>query len=203
MHTLFISLTSPYARMARAVVIEKGLQDRVAEHVVNPFDNPVALLAANPAGLVPALIRDDGGRALNDSRLICAWLDHLPSDAPSLIPESGPERLDARQGEALAQTIADRSVAMTMEKRRPEDRQHPPYLERWREQTLRMVEAAPAELTAPADGVTMAKVMLACALGHLDFRNPEIHWRTLQPDLAAWLDAFTQRESLASTKPQE
>lgn len=203
MHTLYISLTSPFARMARVVVREKRLQDRVQERVVNPFDNPVALIAANPAGLVPALERDDGGRPIFDSRLICGWLDHLPSDAMPLIPESGPERLAARQGEALAQILCDRAVAMNMEKRRPAEFRYEPYLTRWREQMLRMVEAIPGEVAAQAQPISMTALMLACALSYLDFRHPEMEWRALLPDLANWHDDISARDSLASTAPEE
>ncbi len=200
---LFVSLTSPYARACRAVVIEKELGETIREVVVNPFDDPAELLSVSPAGTVPALARDDGGPSIADSRLISAWLDHLPSSAPPLLPEGGPERLNARIGESLAQTLLDKSVAMVLEKRRPPERLHQPYLDRWRAQALRIVAALQNHMGDPQDPSKLSTITMACALGHLDFRHAELGWREQYPQLATWLDAFAQRPSLATTAPKD
>lgn len=200
---LYVSLTSPYARMTRAVVIEKGLEGRVQEVVVNPFEDPAELIAANPAGLVPALAREDGGKPILDSRLICAWLDHLPSSAPPLLPAEGPARMAVRQAEALAQILTDKSVELVMEKRRPADKQMPTAIGRASAQILRVARALKTEVDAQPAPVTLGTIAIACALGHLDFRHRELIWRKDAPELAAWLDAFAQRPSLARTAPRE
>jgi glutathione S-transferase len=72
---LYITPGSPYARMARIVVIEKGLESRVQ---IIPARTRVAdspYYKINPSGRVPYLIRDDGV-GLEESAVICAYLDH-------------------------------------------------------------------------------------------------------------------------------
>ncbi len=57
---LFYAKPSPFARRARVLLRERGLQDRIVEVAVAPYDSPPELLAANPASKVPALRLDDG-----------------------------------------------------------------------------------------------------------------------------------------------
>ena len=73
---LYVTLTSPYARLARIVVIEKGLADRVeiVEAKTRTPDSPYYRI--NPSGRVPYLV-DDAGVGMEDSQLICAYLDSL------------------------------------------------------------------------------------------------------------------------------
>ncbi len=197
---LFVSPTSPYARMARVVVREKHLLDRVEEVMVDPHDDPAELIAANPAGLIPALTRDDGP-ALFQSSLICAWLDHAPSDAPPLLPEGGMARLEARLGEALGQQLTDLSVGMVYENRRPEALRWREAQERRRTKALRIAAAARAYVSEPGAPARLGDIAIACALAHLDFRHPALDWRGPNAPLAAWLDTFQGRESMAATAP--
>lgn len=200
---LFISHTSPFARTARVVAREKGLMDRLEEVVVDPFQNPAELIAANPAGLIPALERDDGGKPIIDSALIAAWLDHLPSSQPGLLPAGGPDRLAVRQIEALARTLTDKSVNLVFEKRRPAEQQFERYLTRWRDQAMRMIGALDGELERLQGPLSLGSIAAVSALAHYDFRHPEIDWRTPFPALAGWLDEMSARPSFALTKPQE
>ena len=73
---LFVTLTSPYARLARAVIIEKGLQDRVKITPIQTRTPDSPLYAINPSGRVPTLVTDDG-TVFEESAVICAFLDHL------------------------------------------------------------------------------------------------------------------------------
>jgi glutathione S-transferase len=50
---LYITLGSPYARMARIVVLEKGLQDRVEVIVAKTRAADSPYYAINPSGRVP------------------------------------------------------------------------------------------------------------------------------------------------------
>jgi len=73
---LYITPGSPYARVARIVVLEKRLEGRV-EFVVaqtRSADSPYYRIAAS--GRVPYLVRDDGV-GLEESSVICRYLDHL------------------------------------------------------------------------------------------------------------------------------
>src|SRR5919108_2820991 len=73
---LYVTYTSPYARLARIVVVEKGLETRVEilEAKTRTPDSPY--YAINPSGRVPYLV-DDAGVGMEDSQLICAYLDSL------------------------------------------------------------------------------------------------------------------------------
>ncbi len=73
---LYITETSPYACVARVVLLEKGLEDRVEILVAETRVSDSPYYRINPSGRVLYLIRDDG-IALEESALICAYLDHL------------------------------------------------------------------------------------------------------------------------------
>lgn len=70
---LYVTFTSPYARLARILVLEKALEDRV-EAKTRAADSPYYQI--NPSGRVPYLI-DDSGVGMEDSQVICAYLDSL------------------------------------------------------------------------------------------------------------------------------
>ncbi|HWO09070.1 MAG TPA: glutathione S-transferase N-terminal domain-containing protein, partial [Polyangiaceae bacterium] len=69
---LFHSLTSPYARKVRVMLLEK----RVHVESVNVADSARSAQEHNPLGKVPTLVLDDG-TALFDSRVITEALDAL------------------------------------------------------------------------------------------------------------------------------
>jgi glutathione S-transferase len=73
---LYVTYGSPYARLARIVVVEKGLEDRVEiiEAKTRMKDSPYYQIS--PSGRVPYLV-DDTGVGMEDSQLICAYLDSL------------------------------------------------------------------------------------------------------------------------------
>jgi len=73
---LYITPASPYARMARIVVIEKGLESRVEIIPAQTRRTDSPYYKINPSGRVPYLIRDDGV-GLEESAVICAHLDHV------------------------------------------------------------------------------------------------------------------------------
>ena len=57
---LFLNTTSPFARVARVIVLEKGLTDRVDLVWSDPWGNDPALLAAHPQLRIPVLMTNDG-----------------------------------------------------------------------------------------------------------------------------------------------
>jgi glutathione S-transferase len=73
---LYVTYGSPYARLARIIVIEKALEDRVEiiEAKTRTAGSPYYQI--NPSGRVPYLV-DDTGLGMEDSQLICAYLDGL------------------------------------------------------------------------------------------------------------------------------
>ena len=69
---LLINTTSPYARLARIALIEKGLD--IAPTLVDPWADDRRLRRANAATRVPTLVLDDG-TPLTESLLIVQWLE--------------------------------------------------------------------------------------------------------------------------------
>jgi len=73
---LYVTLTSPYARLARILVLEKALEDRVEIIAAKTRAADSPYYQINPSGRVPYLI-DDSSVGMEDSQLICAYLDSL------------------------------------------------------------------------------------------------------------------------------
>lgn len=192
---LFMSPSSPFARKARVVLREHGLEKEVEEIAVSPLDNPADLRAANPLGTIPALVLDDGTR-LCDSKLITEYLDtrHTPCFYPT-----DATRWEAMERASLAEGIMVASVATVLERRRPDAEQSQYWFDRWR----KAIEGA---LGALADDTKkhrfdIGDLGLAIALEYLDFRLPEIGWREAHPALADWLGRHRDRPSLVATRP--
>ncbi len=195
---LYFANTSPYARKARMVILEKGLETQVETVFRNPFEDNADLKKANPLGKVPALITGNG-TALFDSPVICAFLDSL-SPEPRLIPEDE-TRWRVLTGEALADGILDAAFAIVMERRRPEVQQSSMWLERWETAILRTVSAIEADISGFTGNLSLAQISLGAALGYLDFRLPDIDWRTGDPRVTAWFAEFSNRPSMTATDP--
>ena len=66
---LFISPTSPYARLACVMCLEARLPN-LEIAILNPFEDPPELLEHNPSLRVPALVIDEDGTAITESLLI-------------------------------------------------------------------------------------------------------------------------------------
>ena len=99
---LHITPGSPYARMARIVVLEKDLQDRVEIVTAKTRTAGSPYYSINPSGRVPYLVTDDGV-GLEESAVICAYLDRLDGK-PRF---HGDDSWEARRLEALARSLLD------------------------------------------------------------------------------------------------
>jgi glutathione S-transferase len=81
---LLANTTSPFGRIARIAMIEKGLD--IEPTLVDPWADDPRLRAANVATRVPTLVLDDG-TALSEALLIVQWLEatRREPDWPSLV----------------------------------------------------------------------------------------------------------------------
>ena len=84
-----------YARIARVVVLEKGLDGPSRNHRRTDTSRGSPYYSINPSGRVPYLIRDDGG-GLEDSAVICAYLDQLDGNPIFDLP-AGDQAWEARR----------------------------------------------------------------------------------------------------------
>ena len=70
--------------------------------------------------------------------------------------------------------------------------------------TLQKLNDAMEPLAAGFDGdVDLGQLTFGCALGYLDFRFPELHWREGRPALDRWYEGFVDRPSLQATMPRD
>ena len=195
---LYITPGSPYARMVRIVILEKKLEDRV--EIINAktrhADSPYYRI--NPSGRVPYLIRDDGV-ALEESSLICAWLDHLDGNPLFDLPP-GDLGWEARRLEALARSMTDGLAVWIRELVRPRAERSPTLLEHEHQRCRRMAALWESMIEHPLMNgpLNLAQIMLACGLG-LETRNLDMQWRTGHPKLTAWFERLGTRPSLAKT----
>ena len=195
---LYITGPSPYARKCRIVAREKGLADRIGEIAVDPYANAPELLASNPLVQVPTLIADDG-LPLNDSPVICEYLDALGS-GPRLLPEGGAERLRVRRMETLANGALEMGVKLVLEKRRPEHERSPSWIERWTANMGRALDGL--EAAAPDAGrLDMGVITAGVAVTWIGFRHPDFDWKTGRPGLVALQAALEDRPSFRDTAP--
>ena len=197
---LYITPGSPYARMARVVVIEKGLESRVEVIVAKTRAADSPYYKINPSGRVPYLLRDDGV-GMEESAVICAWLDHIDSKS-AFDPPAGGDAWEARRLEALARSLVDGLSVWLREILRPLNEQSPSVIQHEAERARRMFDLWETEIGHPLmrGALNMVQLTLACALG-LEARNPGLDWRTGHPKLCAWFDRIAARPSLAATAP--
>ena len=194
---LYVTPGSPYARMARIVVLEKRLAQRVEIVFAKTRAAGSPYYAINPSGRVPYLVRDDGV-GMEESALICAYLDRLDS-APAfdLPPGWEPRRL-----EGLARSMLDGLAVWGRELTRPPHERSPSVIEHEAERARRMVALWEREADHPLLGgpLNMLHLTLACALD-MEIRNTDFRWRPEHPKLRAWREPLAARPSFAATAP--
>jgi len=198
------AVTSPYVRKVRVVMAEKKLDYQFVQEDVWAAETTIS--ESNPLGKVPCLVME-GGEALFDSRVIVEYLDTL-SPVGKLIPAVGRERAEVKTWEALADGVLDAAILARLEAHWA-GRTKAQRSQAWIDRQLGKVQAS---LKAMSQGLgdkpfcagihlTLADIAVGCALGYLDFRFPEIDWRTPYPNLAKLYDKLMQRSSFAESRP--
>ena len=198
------STSSPYVRKVRVVMAEKKLDyELVIEDV---WAAETAISDANPLGKVPCLIME-GAEAMFDSRVIVEYLDTL-SPVGKLIPSVGRERSEIKTWEALADGLLDASILARLEATWA-GRTKAQRSQAWIDRQLVKVNGSLKTMSkglgekpfCAGIHLTLADIAVGCALGYLDFRFPQIDWRTEYPNLVRLHDKLMQRPSFADTVP--
>ena len=197
---LMMSPSSPFVRKVRVAVRELELDNQVTEERVatTAFESAPAIVAINPLGKIPALVRDNGP-AIYDSRVITRYLDDHAGG--SLYPASG--LWDILTLEATADAIMEAAVAMAYEVRlRPENEQSPAWIEAQWAKAERGIKAINDRWMPHLSGpLNMGQIATACALGYIDFRHNIRGWRDDNIALTDWYLRFAQRDSMVATAP--
>lgn len=201
--TLYFNPASPFSRKVLILLHETGQTGRVHLKPVNvtPVNPNAEVCHDNPSGKIPALVLADDN-VIHDSRVILDYLDHQHVGNP-LIPREGPSRWRRLTLASLADAILDAAVLIRYETfLRPEEKQWNDWLENQSEKIARSLSyfetEAVTELSARFD---IASISLASGLGYLDFRQPDLGWRSTYPRLASWYYEVSQRPSMLETQP--
>ena len=198
---LYITLTSPYARLARIVVLEKELDDKVEQIIAKTRQADSPYYQVNPSGRVPCLILSDGTR-LEESQLVCSYLDHLDA-APRFEAPIGTEGLQVRRLEALARSLMDGVSVWIREGFRPVDERSPGIVSHEQARAARLIDVWENEIidsVMQGDLNNMAQLTLITTL-QLEQWNPDFKWREGHPRLVEWCDQLSDRPSLQETAP--
>ena len=194
---LYVTPNSPYARMARIVVLEKGLGSRIEIVQAQTRRANSPYYAINPSGRVPYLVRDDGV-GMEESALICDYLDQLDGRPTFGLPPGW----EARRLEALARSLVDGVSVWNRELARPEDERSPTVISHEAARSRRMIDLWEREIGHPLMQGSLNRIhlTLACTLG-LEARNPGFQWRPGHPQLVEWYTPIAARASFAATVP--
>ncbi len=189
---LFYVAGSPYARMVRMALAERGIALPQVETTLR--DPASGLLPHNPVGRVPTLLLDDG-TALTETLIILPYLDGMHGGAPIMPPE--PPRL-AVLGRAMG--MLDGIAVWNRELRRPVHERSPSVLALEETRANRVADAFEHDLSN-LDRIDACWLALTAALGYCERRHTVFRWREGRPRLAAWLDAAAERASFQATLP--
>lgn len=198
---LLISPASPFVRKVRVLLREANLTDTVEEvHVITtPMNSATDVIAANPLGKIPALIRADGP-GIYDSRVITRFLDdHARAN---LYPQS--RIWEILTLEATADAIMDATVTMSYEMRlRPEAQQSSDWIEAQWSKAARGIDAVNSRWMSHLTGpLNIGQIGVACALSYIDLRHDARGWRNGNKSLADWHADFATRDSMVETEPE-
>ncbi len=200
---------SPFARR---VAVWCALQGREIERreisvAGQDFDEVRRL---NPVGRVPALVLDDG-TVLIETFAICDWLEETAPVGRRLMPVQGEARRECLQRLALANSVAEKAVAMVYERnRRPEALHWKEWQDRLAVQIRGGLEALEARVPAAGwsggdwtgggnpDGGDIAAII---AWQFLEVMNPWL-LEPARPRLAALAARGMEVEAIAATRPE-
>ena len=190
---LFYTKASPYANCVRILCSELGKEKDFRWIQTHPFENNPEFIAASPLGKVPCLVVD--GESIFDSEVICDYIDQRFAD--------GQMHAEIKENWALGTSFSliaglmDIAVARRLEALRMEEGKGSTF---WWERQTSALERGLLSLQDklelfPLD-FSQLHINLACMLGYLDFRHPQLDWRSDAPELSNYFDELQQRPSI-------
>ncbi|WP_172116047.1 glutathione S-transferase family protein [Halomonas hibernica] len=195
---LYLNATSPYARLVRIVLLEKGLSDAVTLKWCDPWADDPALLKANPAGRIPALVTEEG-TTLSESMLIAVYLDSAYPEKP-VLPTSHLGEVMHLAG--LGQNLMEAAFTTVIARKHYGNEIDDSELGQRRSRAIqRLLEQLNRELgEAPtASTLSLGDIAAAVALDYLAFRLPEVAWQETYRLLASWHQGVITRSSFQAT----
>ncbi len=195
---LYVTYTSPYARLARIVVVEKGLEDRVEILEVKTRTPGSPYYQINPSGRVPYLVNDDG-IGMEDSQLICAYLDGLDGNHRLHHALHEPDWA-YRRFEATARSMCDGIAVWAREMNRPESERSLTVLAHEAARSQRMADLFEAWAADPLmqGAPSMAHLILAVSLDYARKRGLG-DLTSGRPQLANWMSRISHLPAMRAT----
>jgi glutathione S-transferase len=202
---LLANTTSPFVRIVRTVMIEKGFE--VEPTIVDPWADDARLRAANAATRVPTLVLDDG-TPMSECLLIVQWLQAARPE-PAVLG-TDPARVAgvlSRAGIAIGAIEASTITIITRKVTAPVLFDETPVgLRRRRSmiEGMQRLEAAAGELQASARPGTVPALDAIAAVTLFDyqqFRYATQPWLPGTPALQALAQRLGERDSFRRTRP--
>ncbi len=204
---LLANTTSPFVRIARICMIEKGVE--VEPTLVDPWADDTRLRTANVASRVPTPVLDDG-TPLTESLLIAQWLEATrpPPAWPSLLgsPQQTAGVL-ARAGVAIGGIEASVHTIITRKVTAPVLFDETPVGLRRRRtmiEAAQRLESMAAAMAGDRPGATPPALDTICAVVYHDYqvlRHSGQPWLPAMPGLKALSEAVRARPSFQRTIP--
>ncbi|MEY2802412.1 MAG: hypothetical protein RL513_1997 [Pseudomonadota bacterium] len=205
---LLANTTSPFVRIARVALIEKGIE--VEPTVVDPWADDTRLRTANAASRVPTLVLDDG-TALTECMLIVQWLEvaRPAPQWPHLLGKT-PEQaagVASRAGIAMGGIEASVHTLITRKVTAPVLFDETPVGLRRRRTMIecaQRLEALAAAMGGANPGASAPTLDIVCAVVFHDYqemRHADQPWFPATPALKSLAHAMRQRPSFAGTVP--
>lgn len=189
--------TSPYARIARIALAEKGF-DLSATRMLNPWADDAEMLRLNTASRVPTIMTDEG-LPITESLLILLWLEKKVPE-PSLL--DGPlDRIISQAGRAMGVIDAMVHIMIGVLQQDPEWGETKVGLRR-RRSVVAGFSAMEADLPAYGGGTPNIAVLTSIvALDYVRLRFLNEPWLAPLPALEALRKKVAGRPAYAGTVP--
>jgi glutathione S-transferase len=204
---LLANTTSPFVRIARVAMIEKGID--LEPTIVDPWADDERLRAANSATRVPTLVLDDG-TPLSECLLIVQWLEAVrPAPQwPGLLGADAAQvgAVLSRAGLAMGAIEASTITIITRKVTAPALFDETPVgLRRRRSMVEGMLRLEDAAGQLGADAAVAPTLDVICAVTLYDyqqFRHGTQPWLPATPRLQALAQVWRARPSFARSMPR-
>lgn len=212
---LFYSPFHGFIHKTLVVLHECGLWDRVEFVPAYPYRNRAgefqhgrySIAALNPLDKVPTLALDDGS-VLFGSQVIVEYLDATGCQPGRLLPAAGAARWRALTLMALADTMFESTVALSIEGWQPPEARRMAVYERQWPKLFQGLERLEQEAATGFDGFDVGQAAMLQAISYLDERSkgsgrndplhPGYDWAAGRPRLREWWLREIERPSVRS-----
>lgn len=207
--TLISATPSPFARMNRIALREKGIEFDLVNEV--PWNKGTQTPEYNPLEQLPILIfpTADNKDPVYGSAHIQDYITQIWSDqSPKLETDSLQDNFKIKQITILAVGVMDASVLLFWENERDEQHQS----QSWKDRQQRKINGGMKAFQGLVKGkgefvvggvFSNADIAIACAVTHVEFLQMHVGWQKEYPELKEWYDRMEQRQSFQDTRPKK